>query len=105
MRTLLGQYSELPVTLVDGRSREVMAAADTILLASGTATLEATLLKRPMVVAYRLSALTWFLVSRNGQNRVCSAAEYSGGQALVPELLQGAAIPQAMASALGPLLG
>jgi lipid-A-disaccharide synthase len=101
---LLADYPDLPVTLIAGRSREVMAAADAILLASGTATLEATLLKRPMVVAYRMPALSWALVSRLVKTEFAALPNVLAGRALVPELIQDAATPQAMATALEPLL-
>ena len=81
-----------------------MAAADAVLLASGTASLGAALLKRPMVVAYRMAALSWFLVSRLVKTEYAGLPNVLAGKALVPELLQGAATPQAMASALKTLL-
>jgi lipid-A-disaccharide synthase len=81
-----------------------MAAADAVLLASGTASLEAALLKRPMVVAYRMGGLSWFLVSRLVKTEYAALPNVLAGKALVPELLQGAATPQAMVSALQPIL-
>ncbi len=100
----LAQHPGLPVILVDGRSREVMAAADAVLLASGTATLEATLLKRPMVVGYRLSGLTWQLVSRLVKSEFAALPNVLAGKRLVPELLQDAATAESLAEEVWRLL-
>lgn len=104
LESSLQQYPDLPVTLVDGRSREVMAAADALLLASGTATLEAALLKRPMVVAYRMSPFSWWLVSRLVRTEFAALPNILAGRGLVPELIQDAATPEALAAAVRPLL-
>ena len=104
MQAQLAGFGELHVSLVEGRSRDVMAASDTVLVASGTATLEAALLQRPMVVAYRMSGLSWQLVSRLVKTPYAALPNILSGEALVPELLQGAATPAAMAAAVQPLL-
>lgn len=91
---------KLPVTLVRGRSREVMAASDVVLLASGTATLEAMLLKRPMVVGYRLSDLSYKLLSRLVKVPWVALPNLLAQQGLVPELLQDDATPEALGAAV-----
>lgn len=91
---------KLPVTLVRGRSREVMAASDVVLLASGTATLEAMLLKRPMVVGYRLSNLSYKLLSRLVKVSWVALPNLLAQQGLVPELLQDDATPEALGAAV-----
>ncbi|OZC36736.1 lipid-A-disaccharide synthase [Marinobacter vinifirmus] len=91
---------KLPVTLVRGRSREVMAASDVVLLASGTATLEAMLLKRPMVVGYRLSDLSYKLLSRLVKVPWVALPNLLAQKGLVPELLQDDATPEALGAAV-----
>lgn len=104
LQAVLADYQELGVTLLEGRSRDAITAADAVLLASGTATLEATLLKRPMVVAYRMGAISWKLISWLATTPYAALPNILAGRPLVPELLQQAATPQAMATALQALL-
>lgn len=92
--------ANLPVTLIDGHGREAMHASDWVLLASGTATLEAMLLKRPMVIAYRMSWLSWQLLSRMAITRFVGLPNVLAGREVVPELLQEAANPQALLASL-----
>lgn len=90
------------VRLFDGRAQEVMAASDAILLASGTATLEAMLVKRPMVVTYRLGALTSFLLKHLKLFKApfFSQPNLLSGRALVPEYFN----HDVRADVLGPAL-
>ncbi|ARU56057.1 lipid-A-disaccharide synthase [Oleiphilus messinensis] len=88
---------QLPVTLISGKSRDVMAASDVVLMASGTATLEAMLLKKPMVVAYRMSALTYFIMSKLMKAPYIALPNLLAGSRLVPELIQAQASPENLA--------
>lgn len=90
------------VRLLDGQARAALAAADVVLVASGTATLEAALFKQPMVVAYRLGAVTAFLLRTLElvKTRHFSQPNLLAGKELVPEFFQEAATPQNLAAAL-----
>jgi lipid-A-disaccharide synthase len=79
------------VALLDGQAHEAMIASDVVLLASGTAALEAMLAKRPMVVAYRISALTYRLVMALGLMKInrYSLPNVLANEPIVPELMQG----------------
>ena len=104
--TLASLAPDLPVTLVDGQSRTAIAAADCVLTASGTATLETLLLKRPMVVGYRVHPVTYHLVK--GLNLVkvphVAMANLLAGRELAPEFLQDRCRAQLLAPAVSAFL-
>jgi lipid-A-disaccharide synthase len=94
--------------LIAGRAREVMAAADVVLTASGTASLEALLIKRPMVVAYRMVPLSYWLVRRLGVAKLqnFSLPNLLAGRTVVPEFVQQQVRPDVLGPAvLGALDG
>ena len=95
---------DLPLTLLNGRSHEALAACDAVLIASGTATLEALLYKRPMVVAYRVAPLTYRVLKRLVKSPYISLPNLLAERLLVPELIQDAATPEALAQAVAPLI-
>jgi len=103
IETLL-QGRNLPLTLLDGQSHLALAACDAVLIASGTATLEALLYKRPMVVAYRLAPLTFWILKRMVKSPYISLPNLLAQRLLVPELLQDDATPEALAQTLLPLI-
>ena len=88
------------ITLVTGQSHMVLAACDVTLIASGTATLEAALFKRPMVIAYNMHWLSWKLMQRKQLQPWVGLPNILCGDFVVPELLQQAASPQALAAAV-----
>jgi len=98
------QGRDLPLTLLDGQSHVALAACNAVLIASGTATLEALLYKRPMVVAYRLAPLTYWILKRMVKSPYVSLPNLLAQRLLVPELLQDAATAEALAQTLLPLL-
>ncbi|MDZ7813402.1 MAG: lipid-A-disaccharide synthase [Ideonella sp.] len=91
--------SRLALQLVDGRSHEVLAACDVTLIASGTATLEAALYKRPMVIVYRLGWLNWQLMRRMAYQPWFGLPNVLLKDFVVPEFIQDAAEPKAIAQA------
>jgi lipid-A-disaccharide synthase len=92
--------------LTDGNAETVMAAADVVLLASGTAALQAALLGRPMVAAYRIAPLTYAIMKTFRLLKVpyFTLPNLLTPEPLVPEFLQGAASPEALANAVSALM-
>lgn len=107
LRLQIRRYQpDLPVTLVEGHSHTVLGASDAVLLASGTAALEAMLFRCPMVVAYKLSALSYAYVRAFDKLKIphVSLPNVLAGRELVPEFLQYRATPAAMGEAVLGLL-
>ncbi|HEY6094446.1 MAG TPA: lipid-A-disaccharide synthase [Gallionellaceae bacterium] len=96
---------ELPITLLFGHAHDAMIAADGVVVASGTASLEAALLKRPMVITYRMPKLTYWLMKRKKYLPYVGLPNIIAGKFIVPELLQDDATPENLAQALLNLIG
>ena len=105
MAGLIKQHApQLHIKLVMGESQTAMLAADAVLVNSGTATLEAMLLRRPMVMSYRLGSLTYAVVSRIVSIKHFALPNILANEKIVPEYLQSNATPEALANALLELL-
>jgi lipid-A-disaccharide synthase len=91
---------DLPIRLLFGHAHEAMMAADAVLVASGTATLEAALLKRPMAIVYKMAPLTHRLMRRMGYLPYIGLPNILAGKFIVPEFIQDDATPENLAQAL-----
>lgn len=92
--------ADVPLKVIPGRSHEVIAAADAVLVASGTATLEVALFKKPMVIAYKMMRASWEILRHMGYQPWIGLPNILAREFLVPELLQNAATPEALADNL-----
>lgn len=91
---------QLPITLLFGHAQDAMIAADGVLVASGTATLECALLKRPMVITYRMPKLSWWLMKRKSYQPYFGLPNILCERFVVPELMQEDATPENLTQAL-----
>ena len=105
--SMLGDFPELQgkVRLFKGNSKKVMSASDAVLVNSGTATLEAMLLRKPMVMSYRLGKLTHLLVSKLVRTNLFALPNILAGEKIVPEFIQDEAKPKKMAKEIKRYLG
>ena len=94
------EAQDLPINLLFGHAQDAMIAADGVLVASGTATLEAALLKRPMVITYKMPGFTYWLSVRKKYQPYFGLPNILAGKFVVPELLQEEATPENLAQAL-----
>jgi lipid-A-disaccharide synthase len=98
------EQEHLQMDILFGHAHDAMEAADVVLVASGTATLEAALLKRPMVITYRMPTLSWWILKRMNYLPYVGLPNILAGKFVVPELLQKEATPQKLADAISLLL-
>lgn len=104
--TLQRLAPDLPITLLDGNAQDALQSADAVLIASGTATLEALLHKKPMVIAYRMHGLTYWIITRFNliKSPYVSLANMLAGGEIAPEILQDDVKPENLAAALISIL-
>jgi lipid-A-disaccharide synthase len=95
-----GGAAELPITVMFGHAHDALEACDAVLVASGTATLEALLFKKPMVIAYRISPWTYRLVRRMVYQPYFGLPNILAGRFVVPEFIQDEATPENLAQAI-----
>ena len=97
---MVANYPDLDVTVYNGQAQTVMAASDAILIASGTAVLEAALHKKPLVVSYKMAPLSFAIISRLVKVKYVSLPNLLVDQELIPELLQNDATPESLSKAM-----
>jgi lipid-A-disaccharide synthase len=93
------EAESLPIQILFGHAHDAMEASDVVIVASGTATLEAALLKKPMVITYRMSKLSWQLLKRMRLQPYVGLPNILAGKFVVPELLQDDSTPEKLAEA------
>jgi lipid-A-disaccharide synthase len=94
------QAGEIPFRLLFGHAQDALGAADVSLVASGTATLEAALIKRPMVITYKVARSSWWIGKWLVHSPYVGLPNILAGKAVVPEILQDQATPENLAEAL-----
>ncbi|MBK8321061.1 MAG: lipid-A-disaccharide synthase [Betaproteobacteria bacterium] len=94
------QAGEVPFRLLFGHAQDALGAADVSLVASGTATLEAALIKRPMVITYKIAKLSYWIMKRMAYQAFVGLPNILAGRSVVPEILQDEATPENLAEAL-----
>jgi lipid-A-disaccharide synthase len=99
LQPLVAAHPNLPLTITEGKAQVAMTAADAILVKSGTVTLEAALLKKPMVISYKVPWLTGQIMQRQGYLPYVGLPNILAGRFVVPEILQHFATPEALADA------